>query len=164
MKLSMLNTLAAAAALVAAGCANDTGYSDNFFKNSDHHAVKSLLHTQAANGAREDGTLSSAHFTGAELNSLGQQKLELMADGPVNRDLVVYLDLPAGDAGTAARREAVTRFLVAGGLDASHVKIEAGANPNVTAPAAGNLARYSKTESESTMSSASGGSSVPMSK
>jgi hypothetical protein len=162
MKLSIQLIGTAAAIALGAGCANDTGYSDNFFKNSDHEQVRAVLDQQVVNGAKEDATLYAAHFDGNKLNSLGQRKLEMMADGPVDRDIVVYLDLRTDDAATAARRDAVTAYLVGGGFEASHVKIEAGANPNVTSPAAGNLARYAKTESENSGSSASASSNVPM--
>jgi hypothetical protein len=152
----------AAAIALGAGCANDTGYSDNFFKNNDHEQVRAVLDRQEINGAKEDATIYAAHFEGSKLNSLGQRKLEMIADGPVDRDIVVYLDLRADDAATAARRDAVTAYLVGGGFDASHVKIEAGSNPNVTSPAAGNLARYAKTESENSGGGASAGGNAPM--
>jgi hypothetical protein len=98
--------------------------------DDDARSVDRFVTTQTANAARTDATLRPYHFEGAELNSLGQQKLDMMTvaergDSP----LKVYLDLPP-DADQGTRRQAVLVYLKDRGLKDDQIAIEAGANLN----------------------------------
>jgi hypothetical protein len=104
---------------------------DSFTRDDeDARSVNRFVTTQTANAARTDATLRPYDFQGPELNSLGQQKLELMTraergDAP----LKVYLDLPQ-DADQGARREAVLVYLKDRGLKDDEIALEAGPNMN----------------------------------
>jgi hypothetical protein len=129
------------AMLASAGCQDQPdqpGYIGNsavgagtFTRDDDDaRAVDRFTTAQTANAARTDATLRPFHFEGPELNSLGQQKLDLMTkaergDSP----LKVYLDLPQ-DADQGTRREAVLVYLKDQGLKDDQIAIEAGPNLN----------------------------------
>jgi len=134
--------LAAALALLAsAGCQqtpDQPAYigeaqvgSDIFTReDEDARSVNRFVTAQTANAARTDATLRPYHFQGAELNSLGMQKLDLMTkaergDSP----LTVYLDLPP-DADQGTRREAVLVYLKDRGLKDDQIALQAGPNLN----------------------------------
>src|ERR1043165_5767478 len=75
---------------------------------------------QAAKAARLNATLTSQHYKGVQLNSLGHQQIALMM---FNRDpdaaFRIYLDLPSSDALIQPRREQVPDDLKSQGIDAS---------------------------------------------
>jgi len=98
--------------------------------DDDARSVNRFAVAQTANAARTDATLRPYHFQGAELNSLGTQKLDLMTkaergDAP----LTVYLDLPQ-DVDQGTRREAVLVYLKDRGLKDDQIGIVAGPNLN----------------------------------
>lgn len=135
--------LMATAALLA-GCHHDTepqpDRTDPFAVEPAVHPSQQFAVAQAATGARQDGTLRAMHFDGATLNSLGRQKLGLMvrdedAAGPV----VVYLDLPATVPAPQAR-QSVVQFLKSQGLSDEQIRLQDGANPAATLPAAQSIA------------------------
>ena len=90
--------------------------------------------------------LQVAHFDGAKLNSLGEAKLDAMLPDEHDADVKVYLNVPEKADDTAARKDAVTAYLVAQGLDASHIRIEMGPNPGSSTPAALGLSGLSKAD------------------
>jgi hypothetical protein len=98
--------------------------------DDDARSINRIATAQTANAARTDATLRPYHFQGPELNSLGQQKLDLMTkaergDSP----LKVYLDLPQ-DPDQGTRRDAVLVYLKDRGLKDEQIAIEAGPNLN----------------------------------
>ena len=159
-RLTMLTTAVAGTLLLAAGCESDQSAMNEFFpqENRATHAF-AAAHAQA--GARSDATLQAMHFDGAELNSLGQDKLDLMTehyDGRAN--LTVYLDFREAD-GMEARREPVLAHLRERGLAEGNVKFVAGPNPNLNSPAAGHMARLERTEGQATSGGSGSEQSTP---
>jgi len=103
--------------------------SDIFTRDDDDaRSVNRFATAQTANAARTDATLRPYHFQGPELNSLGQQKLDLMTKAE-RGDSPVYLDLPQ-DADQGTRREAVLVYLKDRGLKDDQIAIQAGPNLN----------------------------------
>src|SRR5512137_44602 len=101
MKLSkklILSAATLAALAVGTGCecnkpatAGTEGYNDPFFHPEELATVNRVARQQAASAARADATLNGAHFHGGKLNSLGEQKLELMLeDDDDTKPIVVY--------------------------------------------------------------------------
>jgi hypothetical protein len=146
----LMKAFVPAALALTAGCAaeKDAGgdrAADAFLRPGDVSHVTRLADAQIAAGARTDATLRPYHFyDDGRLNSLGQEKLDLMAgdDGQSEGGtLVVYLDDSAAGDGAAAeklaeaRREAVTEYLSIQGLDGASFRLETGHNPNVTTSA-----------------------------
>src|SRR5437867_1744243 len=70
---------------------------------------KQFADAQAAAGAQADASLSSEHFTGGKLNTLGQEKLKMMMQGGT-LPAVVYLGT-VDDATANVRRQAIDDFL-----------------------------------------------------
>lgn len=138
--------IAGAAVLALAGGCQDSGTPANndAFPSARqaHREVYQFADQQAANGARQDATLRDYHFDGGKLNSLGEERLDLMlSNGDDCSPLVVYLDLPDQDSSTAARQDAVTAYLKQRGLRDDQIKLESGPNPASTTPAAPLLAQ-----------------------
>ena len=146
--------LVAAAALTALpGCQRDRGdrrprviHGEAFPADNQPRHVDRFIQVQSAAAARTGATLTAAHFDGgADLNSLGRSKLDLMLrDDDAASPLVVYLDLP--DAGAApgndadtemfeARRDAVRAYLADAGVSGSNVEFRAGPNLDYSHPA-----------------------------
>ena len=72
LKVTLLTaSLLASLGLSTAGCGTDGSYDKDFFPSGERQANK-IANAQAAAGARSDASLSSAHFDGGALNSLGQ--------------------------------------------------------------------------------------------
>jgi hypothetical protein len=139
-------TIALAGASLA-GCSKNEVSHDLFARESEVHDMDRFAAAQSAAGARQDGMLYAHHFSGSELNSLGRQKLHLMAsDKPATEPLAVYLNT-TNDPLAHEREAAISRFLKADhGLAAADVQIKMGANPNASFPAGPALTRVSKTE------------------
>src|SRR3982751_789407 len=97
---------------------------------------------QASDGARADATLHGCHFdpggTPTSLNSLGEEKLELMLLADASLPMVVYLDV-AKDETYAAREQAVRVYLKDRGLTEAQVTLVNGQNKYNTNPAAARL-------------------------
>ena len=147
------------------GCANGTQEAaDDFFPSADKYPqARQIIDIQVANGAREDATLQPFHFDGAKLNSLGEEKLALLVadeDEVEDADVVVYMNLPAGNL-TNTRRDAVTAYLKAAGVESSHLKIASGPNPHLTTPSAIGLAAMSKTDTAPAAASSAADGTTP---
>ena len=136
-KHTRLGLLTAATLALAAGCQhNPTMHGENFAPENEPRAVQNVTAAQAAAGARQDATLRAAHFSETGLNSLGQEKLDLMlAVEQPNAPLVVYLDMPAGTQ-IANSHDSVTEYLKGHGLSDSQIKLVDGPNPHTLHPAA----------------------------
>jgi hypothetical protein len=145
-KLNWINWVAAAAVLgLTTGCHSSNNnpppstaliHGEGFPPDSDMRAVWNIRTAQAAAGARKDGSLYEMHFDSAGLNSLGQQKLDLMlADEEPADPLVIYLDLPASTL-TDKDRLSVIAYLKDRGLPESQVSLKEGPNPRAAASAA----------------------------
>ncbi len=132
----VLSLLTGAAFLtLAAGCQNSTQkHGDEFADDAEIHDLNRLNDAQAARAAREDGTLRSYHFNGAELNTLGEDRLDLMLrDAGAYVPLVVYLDVPASDL--PGTRQSVTNYLRERGVREDQITLETGPNPHVSSHA-----------------------------
>src|SRR4051794_27686729 len=93
-KTLTLGVLATAAAVTAVGCNNKARQKeqDAFFPDWERPSVRQYEASQAASGARSDAMLYPHHFDGAELNSLGKEKLALMLSDPrAAKPLTVYM-------------------------------------------------------------------------
>ena len=111
-----------------------------FRADNEPRAVHRFAHAQGAAGARHDATLHPDHFDRGTLNSLGQEKLELMLkDDDACDPLVVYVDVPSGEL-MAGRMESVKVYLKDRGLEDRQIQLEAGANPAARGPAAPGIA------------------------
>jgi hypothetical protein len=152
----------AALLLLAVGCQSHKWETaeerDPFLPEDDTRSYARFATAHAAASARQDGTLRDYHFEGDDLNSLGQSRLELMLkDNSHAYPIVIYIDTDDAKL-MKSRQMTVAAFLRDAGLLESQVKFEAGPNPNVTSPAAQNLARLSKSdESGATPAGPSGG-------
>lgn len=114
-----------------------------FRADDEPRSVHRFAHAQSAAGARHDATLRPDHFDGGTLNSLGQEKLELMLkDDEACDPLVVYVDVPPGpdSSGLAGRMESVKVYLKDRGLEDRQIQLEATANPSARGPAAPGIA------------------------
>jgi hypothetical protein len=112
--------MAAGVSIVAAtaGCGGDGQPNESYPTGDQSSAVQRLEQVQTNRGTR--------------LNTLGQARLDQMiADGDVATNLVVYLDLP-GDAEQAQRQQAVNLYLKDRGLRDEQIRLESGANPKST--------------------------------
>lgn len=144
---TLVRVTALLSGVLLGGCAHepsgDVQHGERFTDPSSVTYIGSLSQAQAAAGAKADGTLYNRHFTGTELNSLGQVKLDLMlkATHP-DEQLVVYLDTQ-GDGGPA-REAAVAEYFRNAGVTESHYKIVDGPNTSLTTPTGYNLATVYK--------------------
>lgn len=140
---------------VLGGCKSADPHADaNGFSPEDgSRAYRRFATAQAAAGARHDGTFYPYHFDGTRLNSLGESKLSLMLK---NNDhawpVVIYMNVPE-DAQMKPRQDAVLAYLTDSGVLDHQIRFEVGLNPDASSSAAKNLARLSKTESESGVAS-----------
>ncbi|MDB5294409.1 MAG: hypothetical protein JWO31_392 [Phycisphaerales bacterium] len=140
--------LASAPAVVGCGGAHDpadeskelTGIAGEQFTPADEpRHVNRIIDAQAAAGARRDGTLRLCHFDAgnpAALNSLGEEKLNLMLEDDDALPVVVYLDAGGDDALLSARQQSVKVYLRDRGLTEAQVTLVAGKNPGTFAPTA----------------------------
>ena len=108
---------------------------DEFRPDAEPHAVQNIVAAQSASGARADATLHPVDFDAAQLNSLGQQKLDMMLSAGRGGDgIVVYLDLPASVLNPEVR-SSVADYLIAHGVAASQMRLQDGPNPVTVRPA-----------------------------
>ena len=110
-----------------------------FRPDDQPRAVHRFANAQSAAGARHDATLRADHFDHGTLNSLGQEKLDLMLkDDDAADPLVVYVDVPSNpdESGQASRMDSVKVYLKDRGLQDRQIRLEAGANPSARGPAA----------------------------
>jgi hypothetical protein len=126
---------------------------DAFSPEDDSRAYRRFAIAQEAAGARHDGMLYPYHFDGSQLNSLGERKLAamLMANDHAF-PLVIYMNFPETEH-QDIRQRAVMAYLVDSGVQEKQIQFESGFNPDATSSGAHNLARLSKTESESPVAS-----------
>jgi len=138
-KLLIATIWALAVMALSAGCQHQppqaARHGEEFAPEQETRAVNNVTFAQAARGARADSTLYPAHFDGDTLNTLGQQKLDLMLhDGQAVEPMVVYLDVPQVSA--EARRQSVVAYLTDRGLRENQIRVESGPNPNSRSSAA----------------------------
>ncbi len=126
-----------AAGALAAGC-------QFFAPEHQERSVDKYAVLQAGRGAAADATLYPQHFDGAQLNSLGRQKLRLMTAAAPSQPMVIYIVAPEG-GNSSARADAVKSYLQVAGV--SNVQVKSGPNPDNATSAAEQLARLYKVES-----------------
>jgi hypothetical protein len=139
-----LSLLAALSLFSVAGCDDKASFHE-FFPNGERK-TQQMTDAQSIAGAKADATLNDIHFTGAKLNSLGEDKLDMMLPAQTDADLVVYVSLPSGDL-SDSRKSSVTDYLRYRGMDVTHVKLVDGPNPSANAPSLVGLTNMPKTES-----------------
>jgi hypothetical protein len=148
VKLTYL--LAGALVILITGCSNKKRESDQnaFFPDWRSSSVRKLSQTQAANGARNDGMLYPRHFDGANLSTLGKQKLSLMlGDDAAANPLTVYLvNVGQGDL-LNKRKQSIRDYLKDGLRPDESVEFVMGMNPNTLHPSAETISRAAKAES-----------------
>lgn len=126
---------------------------DKFPLEDDNRPYRRVAIMQTAVGARRDGMLYDYHFDGDSLNSLGREKLSCMLQANDHDfPLKVYMNFPE-ETHVANRKQSVSTYLIDSGLRDNQVAYEYGFNPKATSSASKNLARISKTESESPVAS-----------
>lgn len=139
---NLISLATAAAVVFAIGCSSDKkkaeAYQDPFFPSrSATPAIKTMMHKEFAIAAVEDGMLFDVHFDGAELNSLGSQKLgSMIAAKPKHTPLKIYLNLPKDGTDNAARQANVEEVLKADGMEPAMYALAVGSNPAAMRPAA----------------------------
>lgn len=134
---------------------------DAFPPEDDTRSYRRFALAQEAVGARHDGMLYAYHFDGDHLNSLGEHKLcSMLRDNDHAFPVVVYMNFP-DESRQKPRQEAVSAFMVDSGLQDQQLHFESGPNPNATSSGSQNLARLSKTESESPVASNPTNTSAP---
>jgi len=141
-------TIVLASALSLAGCETNntaTPLGADFFPPEEDSNTTRIFAVQAANGARNDGMLYGYHFDNAALNTLGESKLNLMANTAPSAVTTVYLNVPEDDM-LGSRRESVAAYLKSKGLEESQMKFVSGPNPATVTPTAGGIARLDRTE------------------
>ena len=119
---------------LAAGCHDQQNTAavvhGEVFTDQESHDLYRIEDAQAARGARQDATLHACHFNGDQVNSLGQDRLDLMLhDGGIYTPLVVWLDVPQDDQ-LAGRQQSVSMFLKDRGMRDDQMKLELGSNPD----------------------------------
>ena len=140
---------AAIAALPVVGCGQKHALAPgvSFRPEEEPRQFHKIMNEQANSGARADGMLHAQHFDGAQLNSLGEQKLNhMMNDDDAARPMTVYVNLAKNDELTNGRTQAVQMYLRDHGLQANAFQVRVGANPFNYHPAQPNLSRLPKTE------------------
>jgi hypothetical protein len=139
-KITKLSVMAAAAILsMVAGCQTDSPEGvrrDAFVPDDQPRQLRSMLIAQEAAGARRDATLHACDFNIDGLNSLGQQKLDLMltADEPTD-PITVYVDFADAEV-PANTHHSVTEYLKTRGVPDGQVVVKDGSNPGASTPAA----------------------------
>lgn len=169
-KLKWIGVFAAAALVVlTAGCHHDDSQNSTVLlhgENIPEHDASlawDIRGAQAAAGARQDATLYAVHFDEGGLNSLGQQKLDMMlADEQPAEPLVVYLDLSA-DETVGKDRASVIAFLKDRGLQDAQIALKDGPNPHTASSAADAVANLHTLQSGGNPQSGTPGSSTPVS-
>lgn len=168
--LKWIGWMAAAAMIVlTAGCHHDHEQSSTAllhgedFPDGESRSVWEIRSAQAASGARRDATLYAVHFDSSGLNSLGQQKLDLMlADEQPADPMIVYLDLPA-DASAQKDHDAVAAYLKDRGLQDTQIALKDGPNPQASSSAADAVATLHAMQAGSNApQSGTPGSSTPI--
>lgn len=151
--------IAGAAMVLLAGCESakenmrKQAQHDAFPPEDDTRAYRRFASAQEAVGARHDGMLYAYHFDGDQLNSLGERKLSAMLKANDQAlPVVIYMNFPE-EARLKPREAAVTTYLMDSGLQDHQLRFEVGNNPHATSSGAQNMARLSKTESESPVAS-----------
>jgi hypothetical protein len=145
-KIQWMIRLTAGVAVMAltTGCHHDQAgivHGEQFQNEHAERALYEFNDRQAANAARLDGTLRDYHFDAARLNSLGEDRLDLMLYRRESTGaLVVYLDLLADDTNTAKRQSVVLAYLKDRGLSDDQIEFKSGPNPNWNSPVAPLLA------------------------
>jgi hypothetical protein len=160
---TLISLATAAVVVFAVGCASDKkkhaeAYQDPFFPpRGATPATKTMLQKEFAIAAVEDGMLFDVHFDGAELNSLGTQKLSAMIAGkPKHSPLKVYLNLPKDGTDNAARQANVEEVLKADGMEPAMYALAIGPNPGAMRPAAAGVRALDLQRSTSGDATASG--------
>jgi hypothetical protein len=134
-----------AGTLFLVGCQslNKAANADSVFSDEQEGTVVSVAALQSAAAAQRDPTLYPIHFNGKELNSLGEEKLEMILDCDGDGPEILYLNLPASDPLTAIRKTTLQKYLNEED-ETQSVQVVVGHNPAVSAPAAPNLAAMAK--------------------
>jgi len=139
------------------GQANST----EFFPPEETASVQRFQDAQAAAGAAEDATLYPQHFTGGQLNSLGESKLDLMCKAEDACPQVTVFVVPGNDSNAEKfiqdRKNAVVTFFKARGMKEEQIRVERGFNPDVHGMARDGMAKLNKTESGTNASADTGG-------
>src|SRR2546430_9489342 len=130
MRITLPIITFALASATLTGCKQEVSHK-LFERESEIHDMDRIAAAQSAAGARQDGMLYAHHFSGTELNSLGREKLHLMAsDKPATEPLAVYLNTH-NDPLAHERQDAISKFLLADhGLAAADLQLKTGPNPN----------------------------------
>jgi hypothetical protein len=127
---------------LAVGCASNQPKSDYIHgemipSDEEPRQIDKLLEAQEAAGAGLDATLHPVHFDGDMLNTLGQQKLDMMLkDEHACCPLTVYVELPKDDPMIKGRTEAISLYLKDRGLSEDQFTIKIGPNLGYSSPAA----------------------------
>ena len=111
---------------------------EQFTSPDEPRQVHRMFDAAAASGARADATLHACHFDAGNptaLNSLGENKLDLMMSDDDALPMAVYLNI-AGDEKLAGCEQSVRVYLRDRGLTDQQVKIVAGRNPGSYSPTA----------------------------
>src|SRR5665213_82024 len=142
-KLQWLLGIAAGTAMLvfATGCETAPRdaviHGEDFVPDDAARSAREFVNMEAANSARADATLRLYHFDNGILNSLGEDRLDMiLRNGDANSPLVVYLDLPPEDPDNTRRQTAVNAYLKDRGLTDEQIQFKAGPNPYVNSPAA----------------------------
>ena len=148
-----------AAAILFSGCAQTAPveHSEAFAPDDQPRAINRLMDAQAARGAASDATLFTCHFTGANLNSLGTSKLDLMLADSSTGTMKVWMAV-ADDDLAQARRMSVGDYLKNHGVPLEQIQFGQGANPDTDHSALKGLSDLPKTDSDSGSTGSSGGS------
>lgn len=140
--LLLSSTLALTLLAAASGCNSEHPgdlHGETFSQPGETTAIGQLAQAQGAAGAKADSMLYDRHFTGDQLNALGQAKMDLILKGsPLNAPVKVYFVM-AHDA-VWTRETAVAEYLDKAGVTASDAVFAEGANPDNKTPAVYNLA------------------------
>jgi len=133
-------------------------HSEEFYPEDAQRDSTTLEMTQAANGSLADGTLYPVNFSGDQLNSLGEAKLDRMLQADPPLPIKVWMAIP-DDNQSEARREAVGAFLKDRGLLVDQITFGVGPNPDSYSTSDNALAGYTKQESTD-VSQANGGNTA----
>jgi hypothetical protein len=126
--------------------------SDAFLPNDESRSIRQYVDAQAAAGAQADASLSSQHFTGGKLNSLGRERLKMMLQG--STPVVVYIGA-TDEATTNLRRSAIDDYLKETGAGPDVLVVKSGYNPRQSTPVTENISRLPRTEEPGTTSTGS---------
>ena len=168
-KLQWIVGLAAGMGMLAmaAGCQNQdkplTVRGEDFPTDEFPRQAHQFADQQAANGARADATLRPMHFDGGRLNSLGEERLDLMIrNGDDCSPLILYLDLPQEDENIDHCRQSAVAYLRQRGLAEDQIKVESGPNPKYTTRVAPLLAAQQNPSQPQQTSAPTGGAGTSM--